>query len=238
MARFYSRLKTTEERRNLRTAVVLGLLTVLLIGGIFVFGLPVVAKFAAFLTDLRKSGEPVEVNDTTPPAPPRLDTLPEATNKTQIEVSGESEPGATVIISFNKKAQEVLADSEGSFRFTFDLKDGKNTLLALAKDTAGNESQKTDEFMLIFDDDEPSLNINSPSEGASFFGAKQRQVVIEGTTDSEASLAINERFVLVEEDGSFAFATTLSEGENTFNFKAQDKAGNQTEKSLKLTFTP
>lgn len=222
----------------MRTAVVLGGLTVILIGGIFVFGLPTVAKFAAFLTDLRKSGEPVEINDTTPPAPPRLDTLPEATNKTRIEVSGESEPGATVILSFNEDPQEVLADSEGSFRFTFELNDGPNTLIASAKDPSGNESQKTEGVTIIFDDEEPSLSINSPSEGASFFGSKQRQVVVEGTTDSEASLSINDRFVLVEEDGSFAFATTLSEGENTFNLKAQDKAGNQTEKSLKVNFAP
>jgi hypothetical protein len=238
MARFYSRLRTTEERKNLRTAVVLGVLTVLLIGGIFVFGLPTVAKFAAFLTDLRKSGEPVEVNDATPPAPPRLDSLPEATNKTSVEVSGESEPGATVILVLNGESREVLADSQGSFRLTFELNDGKNTLSASAKDASGNESQKTDEFTLTFDDEEPSLNITSPSEGASFFGSKQRQIVIEGTTEAEASLTINDRFVLVEEDGSFAFATTLSDAENTFNLKSQDKAGNQTEKSLKVNFSP
>ena len=238
MVRFYSRLRTTEEKRNLRTAVVLGIVTILLIGGIFIFGLPTVAKFAAILTDLRKSGEPVEVNDTTPPAPPRLDALPEATNKTQIEVSGESEPGATVILSFNKTVEEAIADNEGSFRFTFDLEDGQNSLTVSAKDSSGNESQKTEEISITFDNENPSLNVNAPSEGASFFGAKQRQVVIEGSTDTEASLSINDRFVLVEEDGSFAFATTLSEGENTFNLKAQDKAGNQSEKSLKVNFAP
>ena len=238
MSRFYSRLRTTEQKRNIRTAVVLGSLTVVLMLGLFVFGLPAVAKFAAFLSDLRKSGEPVQVNDTTPPAPPRIDPLPEATNKTSLEVAGQSEPGATVIILFNKKTQDVLANSEGSFRFTFELNDGKNSLTASAKDAAGNESQKTEELIVVFDDEEPSLTVSSPSEGASFFGSKQRQIVIEGTTDSDASLSINDRFVLVEEDGSFAFATTLSEGENTFNIKAQDKAGNSTEKSFKVTFSP
>ena len=238
MTRFYSRLRITEEKKNLRTAVVLGILTFILIIGVFIFGLPTVAKFAAFLSDLRKSGEPVEVNDTTPPAPPRLDSLPEATNKTSIEISGSSEPGATVVLTFNKDAREVLADNEGSFRFTFELKGGENTLLALTKDASGNESQKTDEITITFDDEEPSLNISSPSEGASFFGSKQRQIVIQGTTDAKASLSINDRFVLVEEDGSFAFATTLSEGENTFNLKAQDQAGNQTEKTLKVSFSP
>lgn len=238
MARSYSRLKTTEEKRNIRTAVALGVLTLVLIGVVFVFGLPTVAKFAAFLSDLRKSGEPVEVNDSTPPAPPRIDELPEATNKASVEVSGESEPGATVILVFNSRSEEVLADSEGSFRSTFELDDGENTLIASAKDSSGNESQKTDEFTINFDDEEPSLEVSSPSDGASFFGSKQRQLVISGTTEADASLSINDRFVLVEEDGSFAFATTLAEGENTFNLKSQDKAGNSTEKSFKVNFSP
>jgi hypothetical protein len=238
MARIYSRLKTTEERKNIRTAVVLGILTVALVFGIFVFGLPTVVKFAAFFSDLRKSGEPVEINDSTPPAPPRINELPEATNKSAVEVSGQSEPGATVILVFNKKTQDVIADSEGAFRTTFELDDGKNLLTATAKDAAGNESQQTEEFTIIFDDQEPSLEISSPSDGASFFGSKQRQLVVQGATETDASLSINERFVLVKEDGSFAFATTLSEGENTFNLKSQDKAGNVTEKSFKVSFSP
>jgi len=237
MARFYSRLRTTEEKRNIRTAVLLGGFTIVLIFGVFIFGLPTVAKFAAFLADLRKSGEPVEINDTTPPAPPRFDPLPEATNKMSVEVLGESEPGATVILIFNGENEEVVANNEGSFRRTFELNKGENTLRASAKDSSGNESQKTDAVSIIFDDDEPSLEISSPSDGSSFFGSKQRQLVIEGSTDPGSSLSINDRFVLVEEDGSFAFATTLSEGENTFNLKALDKAGNQTEKSFKVTFS-
>lgn len=238
MARYYSRLKTTEEKRNIRNAVLLGVVTIFLLFGVFIFGLPTVAKFAAFLADLRKSGEPVEINDSTPPAPPRLEPLPEATNKSSVEVLGESEPGATIILTFNRDEVELVTDNEGSFRRTFELNKGENTLRASAKDSAGNESQKTDAVSIIFDDENPSLIISSPADGASFFGSKQRQLVVEGSTDSGASLSINDRFVLVEEDGTFAFATTLSEGENTFNLKALDKAGNQTEKSFKVTFSP
>ena len=46
------------------------------------------------------------------------------------------------------------------------------------------------------------------------------------------------RIVVVESDGSFAFTTTLSEGENQFTVKASDKAGNSTEAVLKLNFSP
>ncbi|OGM15152.1 hypothetical protein A2V56_00395 [Candidatus Woesebacteria bacterium RBG_19FT_COMBO_42_9] len=236
--RNYSRLVRFEERRNLRSAVLLGLLTLGLILFFIFFGLPLMAKFAGFLADLRKTSTPVESADTTPPAPPRLDTLPEATNKLSINITGSTEPGATVILSLNTKEEEILANSEGEFTFNFELLNGENSILAKARDDAGNESQKTQTVKIIFDDEAPSLEITAPPDGASFFGSKQRQIVVEGKTEEGTSLTINDRFVLVENDGTFAFTTTLGEGENSFNLKAKDKAENLTEKTIKVSFTP
>lgn len=196
------------------------------------------ARFATFLTDLRKTSLPVESEDTTPPAPPRLDSLPEATNQARIEISGVTESGASVILILNGKDEEVLANSEGHFSFTFELIDGENYIALQARDEAGNESQKTGTVKVLFDDNPPSLEITRPQEGEAFFGSKQRQIVVEGKTDESASLTINDRFVLVENDGTFAFTTTLGEGENSFNLKAKDKAENLTEKTIKVTFTP
>ncbi|MEJ2441808.1 MAG: hypothetical protein P8Y06_02730, partial [Patescibacteria group bacterium] len=75
-------------------------------------------------------------------------------------------------------------------------------------------------------------------EGKEFYGAKERQITIEGVTEEGVSLTINDRVVAVDEDGGFAFSTTLGEGENNFNIKSADKAGNQTEMDFKVSFTP
>ncbi|MGB6881971.1 MAG: hypothetical protein WBD86_01580, partial [Microgenomates group bacterium] len=77
MRRRYSRLARTEERKNIKRAALFGLLTLISILVFIFLGLPAVAKFAAFLTDLRKSTVPIEINDTTPPVPPILDSLSE-----------------------------------------------------------------------------------------------------------------------------------------------------------------
>ena len=238
MARYYSRYVTTEERRNLRRALLFGLLTIAAIIGLLFFGLPSVAKFAAFLSDLRGSTQPVDKNDTTPPAPPRLGQLPEATNKTELEINGTTEEGATVILSLNGKEEEIVADADGKFVFSYPLKDGENLISAKAKDRAGNESQESKVYSVTFDDQKPDLEISTPADGTSFFGEKQRQVTVQGKTEAGVTLTINDRIVKVEEDGSFTFLTTLGEGANSFNLKSTDKAGNQTEKTISVNFSP
>jgi bacillopeptidase F len=205
---------------------------------VVVFGLPAIAKFAGFLTGLRKSTQLVEKSDTTPPAPPRIEPLPEATNVLKLEIKGSTEPGASVVLFLNNKKQELVANRDGYFSYDFSLNQSENTISALAQDSAGNESQKTETYTVIFDNVEPSLEITSPEDGSEYYGAKQRQVVIEGKTEERVTLKINDRLVIIDEDGSFAFATSLSEGENTFKILAEDQAGNSTETSLTLHFTP
>lgn len=222
----------------MRRAFLFTILTILAILGVLFYGLPSVARFAAFLSDLRKSSLPVDRNDTTPPAPPRLDRLPEATKEPEIEISGVTEEGATVILTLNGKDEEVVADADGKFRFSYSLRKGENQISAKAKDRTGNESQPTAGITVLFDNEAPKLDISAPADGSQFYGDGQRQLAIKGTTEVGITLTINDRIVKVEEDGTFTFATTLADGENSFNLKSADKAGNQTEKTLKVNFSP
>jgi hypothetical protein len=238
MARRYSRLARLEEKKNIKRAVGFGVLTVGIIVIFIFFGLPLVARFVGFITDLRKGGSPVQIEDTTPPAPPIFERFQEYTNEDKLKISGKTEPGATVILFLNNDDEEVVANKDGEFSYNFKLRKGENTISAKAKDEAGNESQESKIYDVVFDNEAPDLEITSPEEGQEFFGSKERQITIEGITDEDASLTINDRVVAVDEDGTFAFLTTLGEGENNFNIKSTDKAGNQTEMDFKVSFTP
>lgn len=238
MRRRYSRRAQTEEKKNIKRAVGFGFLTLALIVAFIFLGLPAVAKFAGFLTDLRKSGLPIDINDTTPPAPPVLSNLPEYTKKKSIEITGKTEAGATVILFLNDSEEEIVANNDGEFSYRYGVWKGENTISAKAKDSAGNESQETKIYKVIFDDQPPKLEINSPEDGREFYGSKERQINIEGVTEEGVSLTVNERIVAVDSDGSFTFLTTLEEGENTFTIKAEDRAGNSEEKTLTVRFSP
>lgn len=238
MRRSYSRLSSVEEKRNIRKAFLYGILTLASLALIFFFGLPILVRFAGLLTDLAKSERPVEIADTTPPAPPRINSLPEATNQYTIDVTGVAEAGVDVIISFNQKEETVLADKSGNFTANFPLNKGENTVSAIARDQAGNESQRTQVYKILFDNEDPQIEIIQPIDGSSFFGPKQKDLTISGKTESGSQVTINDRFVTVNEDGSFTSVTYLSEGENTFNIKSIDKAGNTSEKSLTVSYSP
>lgn len=233
----YSRLVSVEERRNVKKAILFVLLTIATIALLFFVGIPFLGRFTAFISDLGKSNKAITSNDTTPPAPPRFNQYPDFTNQEKITISGSSETAATVKITFNGTEESSLADKDGNFSFEFELNDGENIFSAVAVDTAGHVSQKTKEYTVTFDKKAPDLTIDSPSEGSSFFGSKQRQVTIQGTTEADARVTINDRIISVDGNGKFQYTTTLNDGENKFNIKSSDQAGNITEKDLILSFT-
>lgn len=238
MSKRYSRKAEIEQKKNFKKAIFFSILTLGISAIFFFFGLPSIIKFAAFLTDIRSTTTPVETSDTTPPPPPRLDSFPLYTNEKEIKIKGETEPGVNVKILVNGDEEVVLSDGEGEFNLSIKLKGGENKLSALAYDDSGNESKETKTYTIVFDNNPPELDVEKPENGAEFYGSSERQIVIEGTTEKDASVNINGRLVIVDSDESFTFATTLSEGENNFTIKAQDRAGNTTEKSLTVKFHP
>ncbi len=233
----YSRRKKIEETENKRKAFLFFFLTIICLILIF-FSVPIIARFSSFVSEFKKTTEETEVEDTTPPPPPRFDPIPKKTNEEKITIKGSTEPGVSVIISINDKELEVVSNSLGEFNLSFNLKKGENSIYAIAKDTAGNESKPSEKYIVVFDNEPPLIEIIKPTDGSTFFGPKQRQVFIQGKTETGVKLQINSRFVLVEQDGDFSFTTTLSEGENNFVIKAEDEAGNSTEKNLKLVYHP
>jgi len=231
----YSRMASVEEKRNVRSAILFVFLTIGALVILFFFGIPALGKFTAFVSDLGKSDKAIGINDKTPPAPPRFDSFPDFTNQKTINLSGNGEAGATVKLTFNGKDMENVADKSGKFTFSIDLNDGENKFSGVAIDQAGNQSQKSSDYKITFDKKQPDLTIDSPNDGSQFFGSNQRQVTIQGTTESNCQVTINDRILAVDDNGKFQYTTSLNDGENKFNVKSVDQAGNT--KELNLTFT-
>lgn len=234
----YSRLAKIEEKKNIRTAFLFGFLTLLALVLVVFFGIPFVSKVAGLVVNLGDSDQPIEAQDTTPPAPPNVNSLPEASSKRTIDISGSSEPGSTVIVYFNEESKEVVADNEGSFTTSVELEKGENNIFAKAEDTSGNISFESRRFAVSFDDEEPLLEVTKPKEGETFYGLKQKQITVEGKTEEGSNLTINGRVVILGSEGKFSFPSTLGEGENSFNIKSTDQAGNQTELTIIVNYRP
>ncbi len=237
MQRNYSRLAKLEEKRQMRATAIFGGLTVAFILFAIIFGIPLIARFASFFADIKSSNTPVAKNDTTPPGPPNITNLPEYSNQNSLTLEGTAEAGSTVTLVVNDQDTEVVTNGDGKFTKDITLKKDKNTIWAKAKDKAGNESAESKKYSVTFDNTKPDLTISQPQDGTNFSGDSQRQLLIKGQTEPNINLTINNRIVILDSEGNFTFTTTLSQGENSFNFKARDKGGNETEKTIAVNFS-
>ncbi len=230
-------MASVEERRNFRSALLFIFLTILALVLLFFIGIPLLGKFTAFISDIGKSNKAISSDDKTPPAPPKFNTFSDFTNQKSINISGSGEAGATIKLTLNGEALENVADKSSEFIFTLNLNDGENTFFGEAIDQAGNTSQKTRDYKITFDNKEPDLEISSPTDGAQFFGSNQRQITIQGSTEPNCQVTINDRIIAVDDTGKFQFTTSLNDGENKFTVKSTDQAGNTTEKILTFAFS-
>lgn len=90
-----NRKETKEDRADMKT-VFLGLITIVLLVGLVIFGLPLLIKFSIFLGDIRKKTSESDTEIKIAPLPPRLVVPFEATNSALIKIKGVAEEGVVV----------------------------------------------------------------------------------------------------------------------------------------------
>jgi len=234
-----SRLQRKREKDSLRQAGKYILLTLVTLFLVVKFGLPSLIRLAAFIGDLKSSGQPIEKSDTLAPGTPTLLPLPEATSSAKIAITGYAETGATIKLSRGGMiVEETIADSDGSFAFKdVVLKKGNNEFFTEAVDSQGNTSGPSRTYLTTYDAEPPQLTIEQPEAGKRFFD-KESPVAISGQTEVGTDLTINTKFVRVDSEGRFSVKWPLSEGDNQLDFLARDKAGNETKKTLTVNYTP
>lgn len=234
-----SRLTRKEEARNIRRAFFFGFLTLFLVILLLFVGIPLLIRMAVFLGELKGTPEQIETGDVIPPPPVRIHSLPEATNSAKLKISGFAEAGSTVEIFLDGSAvAEVLADNDGTFYTTgIELTSGTNEIYALAVDEKGNRSQESERQVILLDTEPPELEINEPEEGSTVSGPENK-ITLRGISENGVDLRVNDKLVLVDQEGNFSYQLSLDEGENSIRVVAFDKAGNQTEKELIVSYQP
>lgn len=235
-----SRLSRRQKKRYVRQSLLFTILTVFLIFALLFWGIPSLVKLAIFLSDLRSSTQSISGKDSLPPSPPILQPVVDATNSAIIRMEGFAEEGSTVILSINSKdAYETIVESDGEFLFnSVQLRGGENRIVSRAIDVSGNESQSSSEIIILYDETPPSLTVDTPTEGASFFGASEQNLLVSGSTDPGSRVLVNGSFVILSQDGKFSNSISLSEGENPIIVTARDRAGNTSSETRTVTYSP
>jgi hypothetical protein len=234
---FHQRKKPlTEEDKIRRRAIVFGVLTLIFGTILVVWGIPLFINLVDFLGNAKSSSQPTVKQDIIPPPVPRFSYIPEATNSAQLEIKGVTEPEAVVKIRVNEDLIESVVNEEGAFELEkITLEKGENTIVAWAIDDSDNESAQTEEFNIIYDTEAPPLELVKPEDGTA---VEDQTIEIEGNTEPDARVQVNEHVVIVNLEGKFTYNLVLEEGKNEINITAEDSAGNVEEKNLTVTYLP
>ena len=81
----------------------------------------------------------------------------------------------------------------------------------------------------------PSLSVEQPIEGAVI---SQESILVEGHTDNDAVVEINNKKIAVTRDGNFSTRVTLTPGINTVVIESISKYGKRTTVTRTLSVQP
>ncbi|BET41992.1 Ig-like domain-containing protein [Atlantibacter hermannii] len=164
-----------------------------------------------------------------------------STKDTTPTISGEAEPGSTVVIFDNgTEIGTVTADENGNWSFTpaTALDDGEHAFTVEVTDPAGNISPSTSAGTITIDTTAPAAASEVTLSGgdqtlADGASTQDSTPTISGEAEAGSTVVIYDNgeaigTVTADENGSWSFtpATTLDDGEHTFTVEVTDPAGN------------
>ena len=231
------RVSNAQERAIYRKFFLTITASVIILVVLVMFGVPILAKLASLINGNSNSIDTTSnKTDIIAPSSPSFDYIGGATNSALLDVTGNAEPGSTVILTLNGKETEKLTDSDGSFEFSdFRILEGKNSIVGYAKDGTNNKSNEKS-ITVLLDTKPPKLEIISPDSPEKQITGGEAKTEIKGKTDEITSVKLNNLRTSVDDNGEFTYNYPLKDGDNEIKISVEDQAGNKTEKMLKINY--
>lgn len=204
---------------------------------IAIFGLKLLVGFSLLVDKIRGNSPVTTQAQNSELTPPILDPQPEATYSATLSISGKGLAKTQAIIYINDiQMKKVPVEDDNTFLLpNFPVDEGDLTISTKLLDAKGNVSELSNLIKITIDRKPPVLEITKPSDGTKIQDGTKK-VIIEGKTDEDAKLTINDRIAIVRMGGGFSYSMPLSDGDNTLNVVAIDPAGNRTTVQLKISY--
>jgi len=230
-----SRLVRKQDEDITKKTVVLGGVTVLIFVAVLVFGLPLLIKLSVLLGNSKSKSTDNE-EKLLPPLPPRLVVNFEATNSARFSIYGVAEPSVEVeLLKDDLSLGKEMVDEKGGFSFTdITLDKGGNIFTAIASKEKEGQSELSKAVTVIYDDQPPSLVMMNPVEEKLTVDNSDFDII--GKSDKGVSVIINGKLATVDDEGGFKLKVQLNAGKNNMEIVVRNPAGNQTKKTIELTY--
>lgn len=232
-----SRLGRFENRKAQKRLLIAigGSLAILLFLGIF--GLKLLVGFSLLIDKMRGASPSTPQSQSNLILPPVIDPLPEATFSATLSLTGKGTAKTQVIIYVNDKQYKKFAvKDDGTYALSdIPVDEGDVTISSKLTDDKGNTSDLSNIIKVTIDRKPPTLDVSKPDDGTKIQDGTHK-AIIEGKSDDDARVTINDRIAVVRSDGSFTYAMPLSDGDNTLKVVSTDPAGNRTTVERHVTY--
>ncbi len=232
-----SRLSKKAEKKSIQTIFLSFLGIAIILFFLFRYGIPLISDASFFFSRILTTGENKKQNEdkeTFVPVP-QLDPLPKATKENRIKITGTSLSGLSITLYLNgSKEDETEVSEDGTFEFFVTLTEGENIIKAKAINTE-KESEFSGAVVISYKKSGPELSIDTPKDGETVSGPNPYSVT--GKTEQDTTVTVNDFQAIISED-SWTYALTLKDGENEIKVISLDLAGNKTEKTIKINYSP
>ena len=202
---------------------------------IFTFGIKLLLNTSSFISGLfpQPSTKPLSKTEDSFNAID-ISSIPQATNSAKIIVSGSVLNFDSLVFYLNKvKVKEVDSAADIFNEEIGDLEKGENSVYILAKSKNSKTEKSTITYKVFYKSEKPKLEISDPSDNST---TSNQEIKVKGSTDKETYIHINDIPVVVDVNGNFEMSIRLKDGDNQITTKAQDIAGNEETKTIKITY--
>lgn len=229
----------SKERRTKKLLIRNIILAVVIVYGVFFWGLPALVGGLSFLhRSSPQSSQSQSANQDASVAPPVLNIPYEATNTAAIKVSGYTTANSKVELYVNDDLKTTANSSgDGSFQTDdFALILGTNNIYGKTIDSNNKSSLSSKTIQLTYSNDQPKLNLSSPGDNTEVKGG-DKKVTVSGSTDPSNTVSVNGTIVIVNSDGHFSLDVPLNDGDNTVTVTATNTVGNTTKIGRKVKYS-
>lgn len=159
--------------------------------------------------------------------------IPIATNTAELNftIRATRDSILTVDVNGERTFEETIQTED--IPISILLKERENEIVVTSQDSANKKNAKTQVYTVTYMKNKPLLEITSPQDNSTH---NSQDVFIEGKTDKQVVIHINNVPVIVTASQTFKHSVRLQEGENKIIVTATDQAGNIEEKVLTLRY--
>lgn len=232
-----TRLENQQKKNYFRQIIFLSILILFFLFFLFTYGLKFIVNISLFLANLSHPQRNINyskseiINEFL--LPPEIYNIPTATNSSNIKINGKAESGKKLLIFVNGQIQHDFDLQDDFFETEITLEPSENLIYLVIKDPKTNKKRQSDLYKVVYKNKKPELAIISPENNSK---VTQEEIKIEGKTEKEVFVKINNNPVVVNADGQFSYLVRLQQGENKFMISASDIAGNEEQKELTINY--